>query len=327
MRVQSDLVSCVNTDLQAYVFETRRSIESELENLVSKTSDIKLHPLLKYALLSKGKRLRPILTLLSSQSVGGDPRNVMQLALSFELLHTATLVHDDIIDQDTLRRETKTLHSKWSIKGAILAGDALIALAVNLAADFGPEITKILSDVGLELSDGEYVDSVLSLDDATEQQYLKKTEQKSASLFRGATYCGALVAKGNPPEAEALRKFGEYFGMAYQLNDDLEDLLAKNQISRDLRNGNVTLPFLYLHKHGDNSARTLLRESFGNRSAAPAVVEQMKDRMEKIGAFTYCRRKVAEYLEKSHSSLTVLRDSTFKNYLTQFSDYVDTFED
>ena len=326
MRTSSRLVSCASEDFHSYVLGVKRLIESELEKLLSKISDVSLHPLLEFALLSNGKRLRPILTVLSAQSVGGDPKKVEQLALSFELLHTATLVHDDIIDQDTCRRGMKTLYSKWSTKGAILAGDALIAMSVNLATDFGPKIMKILADGGLEISDGEYIDAVLSLDDATEQQYFTKIEKKSASLFRCATCCGALAAGGTSLEVEALAKFGEYFGMAYQLNDDLDDLLGKNQISRDLRNGNVTLPFLYLYEHGNEAVKGLMKRNFGNRKVTLTDMEKLKDTMEEFGAFTYCKEKITEYIEKSHSSLKVVRDSKFKNYLMRFSGYVDESE-
>jgi octaprenyl-diphosphate synthase len=326
MRTGSRVVSCTSEDFRSYVFGVKRSIESELEKLLSKISDVSLHPLLEFALLSNGKRLRPILTMLSAQSVGGDPKRVMQLALSFELLHTATLVHDDIIDQDIYRRGMKTLYSKWFTNGAILAGDALIALSVNLATDFGPQIMKILSEGGLELSDGEYIDATLSLNDTTEQQYFTKIEKKSASLFRCATRCGAMAAGGTPLEVEALAKFGEYFGMAYQLNDDLDDLMGKNQISRDLRNGNVTLPFLYVHEHGNDAAKELIKRNFGKTNVTLAVMKKVRDTMEDSGAFGYCKEKTAEYREKSHSSLQVVKDSKFKNYLMQFSGYVDEFE-
>jgi octaprenyl-diphosphate synthase len=326
MRTTSHLVGFTAEDFNSYVLGMKHSIESDLEKLLSKISDIRLHPLLEFALLSNGKRLRPILTVLSAQSVGGDPKKVEQLALSFELLHTATLVHDDIIDQDICRRGTKTLYSKWSAKGALLAGDALIALSVNLAADFGHEIMKILSEVGLELSDGEYIDSVLSLNSATEKQYFAKIEKKSASLFGCAARCGALAAGGTRLEVEALAKFGQHFGMAYQLNDDLDDLLAKNKISRDLTNGNVTLPILYMYHHGNDAAKELVKRNFGNRNVTLAAMKEIKDGMEQFGAIRYCRTRMAEHIEKSHSSLQIVRDSKFKNYLMQFSSPPDEFE-
>lgn len=323
MRTRSGLISSTGDDFHAYIVATKRSIEFELERLRSKIPGVKLRPLLEFALLTEGKRLRPILTILSAQSVGGDPKKVMQLALSFELLHTATLVHDDIIDQDTSRRGMETLYSKWTTKGAVLAGDALIALSVNLASDFGPKITKILSDVGLELSEGEYIDALIPLNSATEQQYFTNIAKKSASLFRGATCCGALAAGGTPLEAEALAKFGEYLGMAYQLADDVEDLLTKNQISMDLKNGNATLPILYMYERGTDAAKKLIEKHFGNRRVTWAVMEEVRDRMEELGAFKYCERKITEYIGKSHSSLKDIRDSKFKNYLMQFSSYID----
>jgi octaprenyl-diphosphate synthase len=326
IRTKSSLASCTNGDLHSYILDTKQLLESELAKLLFSVSDLRLRPLLEYALLSKGKRLRPILVMLSAQSVGGTQEKVTQLALSFELLHTATLVHDDMIDQDTSRRGKKTLYSRWSTNGAILAGDALIALSVSLVADYGPKVTKILSNVGLELCDGEYVDANLSLEVATETEYFAKIERKSASLFRGAAICGALAAEGKPLEVEALAKYGECFGMAYQLNDDLDDLLSKNQISQDLRNGNVTLPFIQLYQHGDASAKELLKRNFGNGTVTKAIAEEIKNKMEETGAFKYGREKIAEYSAKSKAGLKGVKDSVFKSYLMRFSDCVTGFE-
>ncbi|HVP41608.1 MAG TPA: polyprenyl synthetase family protein [Candidatus Krumholzibacteriaceae bacterium] len=326
LQTRSTLTSYTYGSLQSYLLETKKLIESSLENLLEKMPEAKLRPLLEYALLTKGKRLRPILVILGAQSIGGRPEKVMQLALSYELLHTATLVHDDIIDQDVTRRGAKTLCSQWSANGAILAGDALIALAINLAAEYGPQIVKILSNVGLELCEGEYVDATLSLTQATEQEYFAKIEKKSASLFRGAACCGALVAEGNALEVEALARFGEYFGMAYQVNDDLEDLQNRNQVSQDLKNGNVTLPLLFLYQHGDKTSRKLLTDNFGNRSITKVAAEKLRIELDKIGAFSHCRSKVAEYSEQAHASLKDVRNSVFKDYLAQFFDHVNKSE-
>jgi geranylgeranyl pyrophosphate synthase len=326
MKTVSSFSSCTNEDFQAYVLETKQLVETELENLLSNVSDSDLLPLLEYALLSKGKRLRPILAILSAQSVGGAREKAVKLALSFELLHTATLVHDDIIDQDTFRRGREPVHLKWSTNGAILLGDALIALSVNLAADYGSRIVKNLSSIGLELCNGEYVDVTLSLEDATEQDYYVKIGKKSASLFRGATFCGALAAGAESSELEALGNYGQCFGMAYQLKDDSEDLLRREQISQDLKNGNVTLPFLYMHQHGDSFSRKLLRENFGNKHVTVAVTQEIRHNMEEIGAFKYCQRKISEYSKKSQESLKDVRDSMFKDFLVRFSTCIDEFE-
>lgn len=114
--------------------------------------------------------------------------------------------------------------------------------------------------------------------------------------------------------------------MAYQLKDDLEDLLRREQISQDLKNGNVTLPLLYMHKHGDSFSRKLLRENFGNKHVTLAVTQEIRDRMEEIGAFKYCQRRIIEYSKKSQESLNEVRDSVFKNFLMQFSTCIDEVE-
>lgn len=319
MKASTSQVSCSEGNLQCHLEDTRALVERRLKNFLSGISDLALRPLLEYALLTNGKRLRPIIVVMSAESVGATPDEVIELALSFELLHTATLVHDDMIDQDLIRRGTRTLYSRWSDPGAILSGDALIALSIDLAANYGQRIVKTLSSVGFELCSGEYADATLALENATEEQYFAKISRKSASLFRGAAYCGALAAKGKAIEAKALARYGENFGMAYQINDDLQDLLEKSRVSQDLRNGNVTLPLLFMYERGSDSAKNLLRNAFGNRTLTLDQQERIKDMMNDIGAFRYCRQKIMEYSEKSKSSLKDIRESTFKDYLNEFA--------
>lgn len=313
-------------NIQSYITTTRQLIESELETFLSEFSAHNLRPYLTYSLLSGGKRLRPILVLLSAQSVGGNPEDVLRLALSFELLHTATLVHDDIIDNDQLRRGDKALYIKWSLDKAILVGDALIALSVNLAADYGKKVMKVLSNVGLELCEGEHLDVSLPLKDATEREYFLKIKKKSASLFRAAAYCGALVAKGKPSEVEALANFGEYFGIAYQIYDDVKDVTSDNGHSRDLRNGNVTLPFIQLFKQGDATTRKLLLENFGNKEVTSSVSKEIENRIRKFGVLEYCKKKIEEQICKAQASLENVRESPFKSYLFHFADYYNLLE-
>lgn len=159
---------------QSYVENTKQLVESELSNLISRIAGIRLHEKMEYALLSHGKRLRPLMVILSAQSVGGNQDDVMSLALAIELLHTATLVHDDILDQDKFRRNVPTVHEKWSVNDAILVGDAMISLSINLAADYGREILKIGSETGLALCDGEYMDVSITSIKISENEYLEK---------------------------------------------------------------------------------------------------------------------------------------------------------
>lgn len=193
MKQEYSLKGKAEHNFKSYVSRTQLQIESELKKFTSRLSERNLHPQIEYALLSEGKRLRPILAILSAETVGGNRNKVMPLALAFELMHTATLVHDDVIDQDETRRNKPALYRKWSVNDAILTGDALIALAVELASKYGEEILKTVARSALELCDGERMDITSSLKTATEESYFKRIGEKSASLFRTSTYCSTRL--------------------------------------------------------------------------------------------------------------------------------------
>jgi geranylgeranyl diphosphate synthase type I len=308
-----------------YLAQTRKLIDLEISKFVSSLSHLKLHQQIEYALLSKGKRLRPLLVILSAQSVGGQPEKVMPLALAFELMHTATLVHDDIIDQDETRRGLPALHVKWSVNDAILAGDAMIALAVNLASSYGEEILKTVSESALELCDGEHVDITLSLDSATEEDYFQKIKKKSASLFRAAAHSGALAGGGSPQEVISLSLFGENFGIAYQLRDDLTDLRnSGDSISRDLKKGRVTLPLIHLYNtcssEEKRQLRTYVQKTLENQEAKNAVTaKEIWKSLLATGAFDYVKQKINHYLEKAIESVKLLENTIYKEHLIQMA--------
>jgi len=312
-------------NFQFYLTETKQLINSELSNLISKIPELKLRPYIEYALLSRGKRLRPILVILSTQSVGGDRDQVMPLALAFELLHTATLVHDDVIDKDNLRRGLPALHKKWGVNAAILVGDAMISLGVNLAADFGTKIMKIVSKYGLELCDGEYMDTSLSLSEITEEKYLLKTIKKSASLFKAAAQCGALAGGGSRLETMCLAKFGECLGIAYQLRDDLLDLAVQGRfVPKDLRTGRITLPLIHLHRVSNFSEREILEKDLrilanGNPEGNKDVVKRIFHSLKKASSFAYCEKKITEYIQRGLTNISPLEDTEFKIYLAQMT--------
>jgi geranylgeranyl pyrophosphate synthase len=310
---------------KSYVARVKSIVESELAKLVSELSNLNLHSQIEYAVLSKGKRLRPLLVILSAESVGGNRNKVMPLALAFELMHTATLVHDDIIDGDELRRGIPALHKKWSVNDAILTGDALIALAVNLASQYREEILKAVSQSALELCEGEQMDVSLLLETATEEEYFRKIREKSASLFRAATYSGALTGGGTPHEIDCLSMFGENFGIAYQLRDDLLDLTNKenlSSVSKDLRSGRVTLPLIHSYMTNDSWKRKQLRTSVEAvmkevQVINSAKVENIVSILKQTGAFNYCEKKIDEHLQKAVACIAPLKSSVYKAHLIQ----------
>jgi len=302
-----------------YLAETVQVVNDGLGRLVSGIADPTLNSRLTYALLSPGKRLRPTLAILSAQSVGGERCKVVSLALSFELVHTATLVHDDVIDEDTSRRGNPALHEKWSRNDAIVTGDALIALAIDCIAEYGTRVIRLATKAALELCEGELMDMSLSLDESTEDEFFTKTRKKSASFFKASAECGALAAGASELEAESLARFGEHFGIAYQLKDDLEDLLAPGQVPLDIASGTVTLPLIHLYHNGGYRARRFLEENFHRRDIAKDAVKEIREELRKAGSLVYCVQRIADNIKDAKESIKPLKESVFKHHLIHFS--------
>ncbi len=307
-----------------YFSKTKKQVDSELARLISDLSDLSLHPQIEYAVKSDGKRLRPILVLLSAQAVGRNRDNFMSLALAFELMHTATLIHDDIIDQDGIRRGRTALHKKWSINEAILAGDALIALSINLASKYGEKIINIVSKCGLELCDGEHTDANYVLKTATEESFLKMIKKKTASLFRDAALCGALAGGATTSEALSFSKFGENLGIAYQLRDDLLDIVSSKMSIQDLKARRISLPLIRLYEKSDFKTRKQLERDLcaEEQHRKDAAIEKVGRMFLQTDSIAYCKEKIAEYKQKSFDSLKPLKENDYKSYLLQMADFL-----
>jgi geranylgeranyl pyrophosphate synthase len=313
----------LNPELTNEMHETKETIEIELSKFVSSLEN-KLIPQSKYALLSGGKRLRPMIVLLATQSVGGDRKKAIPLALAFELAHNSSLIHDDIIDKDVFRRGKLALCNNWPLNTAMLTGDLLIAYTVYLASSYGENILKRFSQSIIELCEGEYMDLKLTLD-STETEYFQIIESKSASLFQAAASCGALVGGGSKQECECLSNFGKNFGIAYQLGDDLLDLkMSEGQDSEDLKKGRVTLPLIHLYglsrssekKDIDENLRTAAKQDLIKSDLA---VKSLIKKLEETGSIAYVEKKLSEYTQMAIASLDPLKESRYKLALLQMA--------
>jgi geranylgeranyl diphosphate synthase type I len=236
----------VDPDAPVRVSDIRSEVDAALSKMLVKLENLEIYPQVSYAVKSKGKRLRPVITILSARCVGSK-RDVIPLALAFELVHTATLVHDDIIDHDDVRRGRPALHVEWSVSDAILAGDLLIALSVELASSFGKRIMVRMARTAMKLCDGEHADTFLQ-GTIPGDAYLRVVRKKSASLFAAAAECGAIAGGASREETKALADYGENFGIAYQMKDDLADLDGS------------PIPLSYAREHLDEYCR-LAKES------------------------------------------------------------------
>lgn len=213
-----------------------------------------IHPLLatttKYAICTGGKRLRPLIAILCNEMLGGDYRDTQDMFLALELIHNATLVHDDIIDEDLFRRGEPSLFSEHGIKKAVLTGDALLSMGLMHASRTGkPELVGWLAETALKMVQGitlqnQYKHKIMSIEDYLHMNYLK-----SGSLFEAAGALGGISGSDNPVDVRNLAQFGKYFGNAYQIRDDIIDAFtpkgSDKSPNNDLLNGDPSLLLLY----------------------------------------------------------------------------------
>ena len=204
----------------AYIKKINNVLDSELELYTE--SEFK-EPL-KYA-LDGGKRIRPIILLLSSECVGEIDDNTLAAACAIEFLHTESVIHDDIIDNETLRRQKDPFHIKYGYNTSVLTGDFVLGLILNIASRINnPRVTKNLATTAMMMSEGEVIESRLEAsEDVTFDDYLKVIEYKTATAFETASRLGAIISGGTEEEIESLADYGKNIGIAYQIRDDLLD--------------------------------------------------------------------------------------------------------
>jgi geranylgeranyl pyrophosphate synthase len=266
------------------------------------------------------------LVLLSAQSVGGRIETVSRLALAIEMLHVATLIHDDILDQDMFRRNDLTVNAKWGVRNAVLVGDALASLSLYLSADYQSEITKIISRTCLLLSDGEYMDVEEAMHTRKESNYLETIRRKSASLFKASTQCAAIAANASRDETDALTEFGENFGLAYQIKDDLSDIIPlEDALPQDINEFRANLPIIHLCESAKPEVRDELFQAIvtikaQNPHEKETALNILREGLESTGSLRYCIDKINQYITNAITSLEPLKECVYKGYLVGMAD-------
>ena len=213
----------INPLLEAYGDYIRR-IDGALEAELGLYSESEFIGPLKYS-IKGGKRIRPIILALATKSVGKIDDNTYTAACAVELLHTESVIHDDIIDNETMRRHDEPFHIKYGYNTSILTGDFVLGLILNISSKLNnPRITKDLATTAMLMSEGEMIEGRLEAgEDVTFDDYLKVIEYKTATAFEAAARIGAIIGGGTEEQTEALTKFGKNIGIAYQIRDDLMD--------------------------------------------------------------------------------------------------------
>ena len=303
-------------DLFARIAENAVQSENALRSDLAaalRDSDPLLQEVLEYALLGGGKRLRSFLTTICAQLCGGGEMEPLQfVAAAFEYLHTATLIHDDVIDHAASRRGQASVVRRYGMTAAILAGDWLHARSMRLIGSLaGAQALKVFCTATADMVDGEFLQMRHAEDMAmTEEQYLTVIKKKTARLIRAACAVGALHGQGSPEQVAALALYGEKIGIAFQIADDLLDYLGDEQqtgkqAGNDFVEGKMTLPLLHALRHATTQDRELLRRSLADDQRRQShIFAAVRSVLVQSGSFVYCRKRAEEEIEEGLAALT-----------------------
>ncbi len=310
-------------NLANFVQRELPSINQFLENLAS-SLDPTVAPVAKHVLMAGGKRLRPLLTILSAGVMGYRNSDIYPLACSIELLHSATLLHDDILDGADLRRGEKTAHVVFGITPSILVGDALLALANRLVADYeNPRLTACLSEALLRTATGEIKEIAhIRKTDLSHEDYLDIITGKTAYLIQAACQSGALIANAPADMEDALAEFGLNLGITFQLVDDALDYSSNENVSGktsggDLKEGKLTLPFISYLESLPAGEREQITRDFEANTLSDADVAKLVSAVVDGGFADETRRIAKTYLDKAVTALSQLPDVPERELIRQ----------
>jgi octaprenyl-diphosphate synthase len=278
-------------------------------------------------LAAGGKRLRPKLTLLAAEAAGGKGAEHLPLAAYMELIHVATLIHDDVVDRADLRRGVNATAVDYGNRVSVLAGDYLFAwIFKNVTAGYPAPIPHILSSTLAAICDGEVLQLRALRDlDLPVSNYLEIVTRKTAALFAASAECGAIMAGAAPALVRALRDFGLSYGIAFQMLDDVLDMSADpaslgKPVGNDVRERKVTLPLLYALEAGGASFRSLLRAYYDDDGEDPEKVAAIVAAVATLGGLARARETLATYAERAKTSLAPLGNAPARSNLCALAD-------
>jgi geranylgeranyl pyrophosphate synthase len=286
-----------------------------------------LSQLLDYSLRSGGKRVRPALVLLSAKFYRYDLECLLPMAAAIEVLHTATLVHDDAIDDSLVRRGCPTVNKEWGEDKAILLGDYMLAKAEELVADTqNLRVIKLFARTIMTLCSGELNQAFNAFNlEQTRQQYLERIAGKTASLLTLATESGAILSQAPEESVGALKEYGYNLGVAFQIVDDILDFIGTEEemgkpIGSDLAEGTLTLSAMLLLQRypGDNPVRRLFQHQGDDGENIKLAIEQIRS----SSIIPECYQLASDYCAQAHRNLDLLPDNASRRSLMELADFV-----
>ena len=311
--------------LQTFLADDMKAVDAVIrERLHSEV--VLVRQVSEYIVNSGGKRLRPVLVILSSGCFGYQGRAHHELAAVVEFIHTATLLHDDVVDESDLRRGKETANALFGNAASVLVGDFLYSRAFQMMVSVNDmRVMQILSDATNVIAEGEVLQLLNCHDaDIDEENYLKVIRYKTAKLFEAAARLGAVIGGGTPEQEKAMAQYGMHLGTAFQLIDDVLDYSGNSSetgknVGDDLAEGKPTLPLLYAMKNGTPEQAAAIREAI--EFAGLAQLETVLKAIQETGALQYTREQAQREIAIAKGALDALPDTQHKSALIQLADF------
>ena len=303
-----------------------RQVRANLDSSVALVNTVAGH-----ILNSGGKRIRPLLLLLSARLCGYTGRDHHQLGSLVEFIHTATLLHDDVVDDADIRRGQRTARKVWGNQISILVGDYLYSKAICQVVDFRSQgINEVLAEACKKMAEGEVLQLYYNGNPSMpEAEYLKIVEHKTAGLIAAACRMGAILADASDAQQDALFQFGQHLGIAFQVTDDTLDYTANGErlgktLGQDLRQGKATLPLLHLLYHCSEQDKRMIIDRMETRTLTEEDLARIIRLMNGAGSIAYAADRARSYIDEAQRDLSLFEDCTAKRALSMAADYIVT---
>ena len=315
-----ELINLVGNKLNEVNQQIKHKLASEI-NLI--------HEMTSYHLKSGGKKIRPLLTLCSAKLCGYEKGNRdVNLAACVELIHNATLLHDDVIDNSSLRRGIKTSNTIWGNQSSILVGDYLLSRCFEMMVEDGsPEILKLLSSTSSKIAQGEVMQLEYKGDiDILEEAYFNIINSKTAALFAAAARVGACITNKNKKEKDALESYGRNLGLAFQIADDALDYYSTKitfgkEIGKDFYEGKVTLPIIFLCQKANAEEKIFLEKIFKKKNRSKQEFSETQNLIKKHNSIDSCFKRAEHFVNISYNSLSIFNTSKEKSILQNLTSF------
>jgi geranylgeranyl diphosphate synthase type I len=312
-------------------------VNDQLKRLSSDHSD-ELSQVAFHLIKLGGKRLRPFVLVKCCELVGGSAEDALPAAVSIELLHNFTLIHDDVMDKDDFRHGAPTVHKVYGEPAAIIAGDMLFALVFkhvceafwkrNVPPSITQRVVEVLSEAAIIVCEGQWMDmSLQNRRDTTEETYLSLVAKKTGHLYRASALIGGIVGGAKGEALRSLSVFGERVGQAFQVADDLLGAVGDSKktgkpVGSDMRNGKSTIIFLHALRTATPENRRIILKAFGNQGASKEEVAAAVEALGRTGSIEYGKAMARQLSERAKAELVDFPDSVNKSLLQKFSDFV-----